>query len=509
MAEPPGHPLPTFERYRRRAGWILAPVAFVGLWVWPFEGLPEPAHRMLAILGLVMVLWLTEVLPLGATALLGPCLCVLLGVGEVRSVFQSFGHPVLFLFLGSFLLAAAMVRHGLSRRLALGLMGLPGMAERPGRLLAAYTATCVLLSMWISNTTTAAMMFPMALALLGEMARRQAVLTGTPVEPRDLPYTKALLLATAFGASIGGMATPVGSPPNLIGMALLREQAGVELSFLQWMAVGLPIAVVLAVFLVGYFHRACPAPRGVWTDAATWLAAARAQLGPWRREEIQVLAVFALTVTLWLLPGLAGLLLGPHSPPAQWLHRHLPEEICALLGALILFAIPGGDRRGCSTLSWEDVRTVDWGTILLFGGGLALGENVVASGLGQWLGRQLAAAVPHPDVFTLTVLFTGIAVLLTETTSNTATANLVVPMALAVSEAAGVWPVPPAVGACLGASLAFMLPVSTPPNALVYGSGWVSLGTMLRHGIMVDLVGMVVVVATVTFWLPWVLRGTG
>ncbi|MCX7865587.1 MAG: DASS family sodium-coupled anion symporter [Limisphaera sp.] len=509
MAEPAAPPLPTFERYRRRGGWILAPVVFVGLWAWPFDGLPEPAHRMLAILGLVMVLWLSEALPLGATALLGPCLCVLLGVGEVRSVFQSFGHPVLFLFLGSFLLAAAMVRHGLSRRLALALMSLPGVADRPARLLTAYTVTCVLLSMWISNTTTAAMMFPMGAALLREMARRQSVLTGQPVDPADLPYTKALMLVTAFGASIGGMATPVGSPPNLIGMALLREQAGVEISFLQWVALGLPIALVLAGFLVVYFHRVCPAPNGAWSNATTWLATARAQLGPWRRGEIQVLAVFALTVTLWLLPGLAGLLLGPDTAASRWLHRHLPEEICALLGALLLFALPAGDRRGQSTLSWEDVRTVDWGTILLFGGGLALGESVVSSGLGQWIGQQLAAAVPNPDPFTLTVLFTGIAVLLTETTSNTATANLVVPMALAVSEAAGVWPVPPALGACLGASLAFMLPVSTPPNALVYGSGWISLGTMLRHGLVTDLVGVVAVVATVTLWLPCVLRGAG
>jgi sodium-dependent dicarboxylate transporter 2/3/5 len=511
--DPRSEPWPSFvsgfDRVRRQVGWVMAPLVFAALWIWPVPDLPEPAHRTLAVLGLVMVLWLTEALPLGATALLGPCLCVVLGVGEAREMFRSFGHPILFLFLGSFLLAAAMVRHGLTRRMAVGLLSLPGVGERPGRLLVAFATACVVLSMWISNSTAAAMMFPMGLALLSEMARRQSVVLGRLVDPGDLPYGQGLMLVTAFGASIGGMATPVGSPPNLIGMAFLRERTGLDLSFLQWMALGLPISAVLTAFLVAYFCKVCPAPRGIGIGAERWVAEARAQLGRWSRGELQVLAVFALMVTLWLLPGAIGLLLGTEAAMYRWLRQHLPEEVCALVGALLLFALPVDAKRGETTLRWSDVRSVDWGTILLFGGGLALGEAAVSSGLAHWAGQKLAVLVLGPDLLLTTLLFTGIAVVLTETTSNTATANLVVPIALAVSEAAGVWPVPPALGACLGASLAFMLPVSTPPNALVYGSGWVPLVSMVRHGLVLDAAGVVVVVATVTWWLPWVLRWVG
>jgi sodium-dependent dicarboxylate transporter 2/3/5 len=498
--------LPVWDRYRRWVGWILGPVTGLGLWLWPVPELSVEAHRLLAVWGLVMVLWLTEALPLGATALLAACLCVVLGVGDARTVFRSFGHPVLFLFVGSFLLAAGMMRHGLSRRLAIGLLGLPGVAERPGRLLAAFALACGGLSMWVSNTSTAAMLFPMALAVITEWERRER---GAVAGRGSASPVSSLLLVVAFAASIGGMATPVGSPPNLIGLAFLREQAGVELSFFQWMVVALPVAAGLGGFLVGYFSRVCRGWAGESRAGTAWVEELRKGLGPWTRAEKQVLAAFLATVVLWVFPGLVSLLAGTDAALYRWWTRHLPEEVCALLGALVLFALPVDWRRGEFALGWEEIRRVDWGTILLFGGGLALGEAAVATGLAPWLGRKLVEMLPAGNTFALTLLFTVMAVLLTEVTSNTATANVVVPMALAAAQAAGVTPVAPAMGACLGASLAFMLPVSTPPNALVYGSGRVRLGTMLRHGLMLDVVGIVLVVMVTVWWLPWVLRWVG
>ena len=492
--------MPVWERRRRAAGWVLGPLVFGGLWVWPLPELSAEAHRLLAVWGLVMVWWVTEALPLGATALLGACLCVLLGVEEARAVFRSFGHPVLFLFVGSFLLAAGMVRHGLSRRLAVALLSLPGVAARPVRLLAAFAAACGVLSMWISNSSTAEMLFPMALAVIAEWAGAGHASVCT----RRLEG--ALLLVVAFAASIGGMATPVGSPPNLIALAFLREQAGLHLTFLQWMVVALPVAAGLGVFLVLYFAAVCGGGRSGPADLTLRMRALRAELGPWTRGEKQVMGAFGLTVTLWLFPGVVSVVAGMDSPLYRWWERHLPEEVCALLGALMLFALPVDLRRGEFALGWEEIRRLDWGTILLFGGGLALGEAAVRTGLAPWLGRRLVEALPVTHVFTLTLLFTVAAVVLTETTSNTATANLVVPMALAAARAADVWPVAPALGACLGASLAFMLPVSTPPNAMVYASGRVPLGSMLRHGLVLDLAGIVLVVAAATWWMPWVLR---
>jgi len=494
-----------FERWRRRAGLVLAPAVFALAWWAPLAGLAEAAHRLLAVFGLVIVLWITEAIPLAATALLGPTLCVVLGVSTDREVFKSFGHPILFLFLGSFLLAEAMLRHGLNRRIAFCILGLPAAARSPARLLAAFGLICGLLSMWISNTTATAMMFPIGLAILTEMARHRSVVVGREVRVAELRYSAGLMLVAAFASSIGGLATPVGSPPNLIGRAFVREHLGREITFFQWMVLGVPLAAALIAFLVFYLSRACPAPADLLAGSRGWIREQQAQLGRATRAEKNVLVAFGLTVGLWLLPGIVALVAGVDAPVYRWLSRHLPEGVGALLGALLLFVLPVDWRRGQFTLSWSDARRIDWGTILLFGGGLALGEAMFATGLAQWLGERLAQALQTRTTLGLIVLFTGVAVLLTETTSNTATANMVIPVAIAVAGAAGVPPLQPALAACFGASLAFMLPVSTPPNALVYGSGCVPLLQMLRHGLVVDAVGMTAVVVVTYFVVPRVL----
>jgi sodium-dependent dicarboxylate transporter 2/3/5 len=495
-----------FEFWRRRLGGLLAPIVFLTLWFLPVTGLSEGAHRLLAVVGLVITLWVSEAIPLAVTALLGPALCVVLGVSSEREVFKSFGHPILFLFLGSFLLAEGMLRHGLNRRIAFLILGIDWVARSPARILAAFGVITGTLSMWISNTTAAAMMFPIVVAILTEMARRQSELSGREVKFTELKFGTGLMLAAAFAASIGGMATPVGTPPNLIGIGFIERSLGLKITFFQWMMIGVPLAVVLITVLVLYLNRVCPANADLLSESTVWIREQKARLGPLTRGEKNVLLAFAVTVTLWLLPGLVAATAGVNAPFYQWLNQHLPEGVCAVLGATLLFVLPVNGARNESTLTWSDAKRIDWGTILLFGGGLALGEAMFSTGLAKWVGEGLAGSLQTHTALGLIVLFTCIGTLLTETTSNTAAANMLVPVAISVAQAAGVSPLQPAIAVCFAASLAFMLPVSTPPNAVVYGSGCVPLTKMIRHGLVLDLISMVAVVATVYWLVPLVIR---
>lgn len=264
--------------------------------------------------------------------------------------------------------------------------------------------------------------------------------------------------------------------------------------------------MVLIAFLVIYLNRACPAGVGVLGESAAWIREQKSKLGRLPRGERNVLLAFGATVLLWLLPGLVALGAGVDAPAYRWLNAHLPEGVCSLLGASLLFVLPVDWSRGEFTLTWREAGRIDWGTILLFGGGLAMGDAMFGTGLAKWMGEGLAGLLHTQTTLGLIVLFTVITTVLTETTSNTATANMIVPVAIAVAQAAGVSPVALALAACLAASLAFMLPVSTPPNAVVYGSGCVPLTKMIRHGLVLDAVAVVAVIATVYWLAPLVLR---
>lgn len=494
-----------FERWRKTLGIPLAPLAFTLLWLMPFSGLNMQAHRLLAVFGLVVVLWITEAIPLAVTALLGPSLAVVCGVMSEREMFRSFGNPILFLFLGSFLVAEGMLRHGLNRRIAFALLGTRWAARTPGRVLGAFAGITALLSMWISNTAATAMMFPIALAILSEMAQHKSQAAGRKVAVGELRFGTGLMLATAFAASIGGMATPVGTPPNLIGIGFAERMLGRHITFFQWMCFGVILAAFLTAFLAFYLNRTCPAESCLPAVSPTWMRSQALTLGPLKRAEKNVLLAFGVTVVLWVLPGAFAVLLGTTSPIYEWMNSRVPEGVAALLGATLLFLLPADWSKREFTLEWKDARNVDWGTIMLFGGGLALGGAMFSTGLAKWMGEGLAATFNVHSSFGLIVLFAVLAVVLTETTSNTAAANMMVPVAIAVSQSAGVDPIQPVIAVCLSSSLAFMLPVSTPPNAIVFGSGCVPILAMIRHGFVMDFVSVAGVVAVVYWIVPLVI----
>jgi sodium-dependent dicarboxylate transporter 2/3/5 len=486
-----------FERRRRAAGAVAAPLILATLWFAPLPALSVEARHLFAIVGMALVLWMTEAIPLAATALLAPSLCVLAGLGPAREVFKPFADPVIFLFIGSFMLGQAMLKHGLNRRFAFTILSLPWVGAHPARLYAAFGGITAATSMWVSNAATTAMMLPIGLAILTELGTRRGI-----AEPRSTPFAAGLVLITAFAASVGGVATPIGTPPNLIGIGAVERLTGVKVTFFDWMRVGLPVAVVLTGFLVWRFARTCPAPAGSLEGNRDWLRAEAARLGPWTRGQLNVVGVFAAAVCLWVLPGFVALLAegGPESPAYLWLGSRLPESVVGLLAASALFLLPADPARARATLGWHDAAGIDWGTILLFAGGMALGELMFATGLARWIGDGLAGIFHARSVLGLTVLFAAVGILVSETTTNTASATMIVPIAIAVAKSAGVDPLKPALAACLGCSMGFLLPVSTGPNAMAYGTGCVPLRAMMRHGLWLDAVSLVAIVASVTFF---------
>ena len=478
---------------RRRIGAALAPVVFLLLITVPIAGLSPAAHRLAAVLGAVVVLWVTEALPLPVTALLGAAVCVLLQVAPAREVFAPFADPLMFLFIGAFILARGIFLHGLDRRVAYAVLSLPWVGARPSRILLAFGVVTALLSGWISNTATTAMMFGIGLSILAALRSPQA---GATIDPR---YATALMLMTSFAASVGGLATPVGTPPNLIGLAFIRSQLGVNIPFFSWMLIGVPVVVVLFGLLYVYLNAAAPAGVRELPASAELIRHERQRLGPWTRGQRSVACAFALTVALWILPGVVAVVAGEDSATYQALGRQLPEGVAALLGAMLLFILPG--EKGAA-ITWQEAVQIDWGVVLLYGGGFALGVLSFQTGLADAMGRGLTGILPIDGSFGMLVASVVVAVVLSETTSNTAAANMVVPVVISVARAAGLDPLEPALGATMAASLGFMLPVSTPCNAIVYGSGYIPLGQMIRHGLVLDLAGIVVIVTLVRLLVP-------
>jgi len=478
---------------RGRIGATLAPAVFLLFLVLPLSGLTRAAHRLAAVLAAVVVLWITEALPLPVTALLGAAVCVLLQVAPAKEVFAPFADPLMFLFIGAFILSRAIFLHGLDRRVAYAVLSLPWVGARPSRILFAFGAVTAAISAWISNTATTAMMFGIGLSILAAL---RAPDSRTSIAPA---YATALMLMTSFAASIGGLATPVGTPPNVIGLGFIRARLNVEIPFFSWMLIGVPIVVILFGLLYWYLNAVAPAGLRELPGSADVIRQERARLGPWTTGQRSVALAFVVTVALWVLPGLVALVAGEHSAIYQLLVRRVPEGVAALLGALLLFVLPGEKGRA---MTWPDAVQIDWGVVLLYGGGFALGVLSFQTGLAEAMGRGLTGVLPISSSLGMLVASIVVAVVLSETTSNTAAANMVVPVVISIAQAAGFDPVEPALGATLAASLGFMLPVSTPCNAIVYGSGYIPLRQMMRHGLALDLAGILVVVTLVRLLSP-------
>ena len=425
----------------------------------------EPLRTGLALFALIGSLWMTQALHISVTALLVPLLCVLTGVFTVKEALASFANPVIFLFLGGFALAAALARHGLDRALAIGVLRLArGRRALAFVLLFALTAA---LSMWISNTATAAMMLPLALGLLQRQGRQAEEEAGAALRDRVF-----VLLGLAYSASIGGIGTLVGSPPNAIAAA----QAGI--GFAQWLRIGLPMVSLLLPLMVGVLYL-------LLRPSLAGRSEVPHERFEWTRPRLAAICIFGLTVVGWV----------GSAPLSRWLGVEADFDTLVALAAIAALFVT-------RTLRWDDLESgANWGVLLLFGGGLALSHMMGSTGASRFLADQLVAFVHGAPPLLLLVAVVAFVVMLTELVSNTASAALLVPIFLSVSGSLGMSPAALAAAIAVSASCAFMLPVATPPNAIVYGTGEVPQGWMMRCGLVLNLVCIVVISAGVSFAL--------
>ena len=494
-----------FERRMKTTGLVVGPLAALAVFALNPGNHPTEARRLLAVLALTIAFWVTEAIPLPATALLASALCIVLGVAPVKAVLAPYADPVIFVFVGSFLLAEAFTRYGLDQRVAGMFLGSGRLARRPiGRMLGVGGASA-LVSTCLSNTATAALMTPIAIG---------AVRSPGSAHGRRVPaWVSGVVLMVAYGASVGGMATLIGTPPNLLVAGFVERLAGVHVGFVDWLLFGVPISLVLFVASVLFTHlvlgrdavAAAPADAA---GAVRGVAPAGGATSPGPTDGAQkagarwTVAAFALAAALWTLPSGASLVLGASSPLATALAAHLPEAGVAVLCATLLFVAPVEWRERRFALTWEDGRRVNWGIILLFGGGLSLGTLADSTGIASWVGaglQQIGLARTPAGLLFCAVALT---IVVSEFASNTAAAALLVPMVIAAAEAAGFDPVRPALGVGLAATCGFIFPVSTPPNAIVFGTGLVPLRRMIRTGILLDVTALVVIWAGLVLLTP-------
>jgi len=469
-------------RVQALAGLVAGPLVLVGMLLAPVpEGLSPGAWHAAAVGLLMAIWWITEAIPIPATSLLPLVFFPLLGVGTIQETASPYAHPLIFLFLGGFLLALGMQRWGLHRRTALTIIRAIG--TNPRSIILGFMVASAALSMWVSNTATAMMMLPIGLSVV------QLVRDSDAAEDRVRTFAVVLMLGVAYACNIGGTGTIIGTPPNALLAGFMSETYGVELGFAEWMTVGLPFVVLglpLAYVLLTRVAfsmdlERLPGGRALIRDELE-------RLGPMSRPEWMVAAVFIAVATLWITrPLLSDAVPG------------LSDAGIAMAGATALFVLPADKRFSTFVLDWDTARDLPWGVLLLFGGGLSLASAVERTGLATWIGESLSAASVLPVVLVIAAVSITI-ILLTELTSNTATTAAFLPVMASVAVGIGQNPYLLLVPTALSASCAFMLPVATPPNAIVYGSNVLQISDMARAGVWLN-VAFAVLVTTVAYGL--------
>jgi solute carrier family 13 (sodium-dependent dicarboxylate transporter), member 2/3/5 len=483
-----------WSRHIAQIGLFAGPLlALLCVWLLPVDGALTPAGRTTAAIGLWMaVWWMTEAIPLPATALLPVVAFPLAGVQTAAQTLQPYASDIIFLFMGGFIIGLAMQRWGLHTRIGLAIVRRVGTS--PVRLVGGFMAATALLSMWISNTAAAMMMLPVAMSVVQLVQQRM----DHPPPATALALERwgvSLMLGLAYGASIGGLGTLIGSPPNLILASFARTQLGIDISMLDWMLLGVPlVALLLPLTWLWLVRVAFPLRLVIDETTQQQIREDLARQTPMTHGERLVLIVFVLTALGWLL----------RLPLSRWLDLpQLSDATIAMAGALLLFVLPVDRDKRQYVMDWDTAARLPWGILLLFGGGLSLAGAISHNGVDAWLASGFMALAGIPPLAMLLAV-TSLVIFLTELTSNTAVANTLIPVLSAVAVGLGLAPLPLLMAVALAASCAFMLPVATPPNAIVYGSGMVSIAQMMRAGLALNLLAIAVIsllIHTVGRWI--------
>jgi len=458
---------------RRLTGLLLGPALFLLFLLLPLpQGMSPAAQHVAAVTLLMAVWWISEAIPIAATALLPIVFFPLLGVMSTAQTTSAYANHLIYLFLGGFLIAMAMQKWNLHRRIALHTIRLVGVSL--SRTVLGFMLATAFLSMWISNTATAMMMLPIGMAVIATHNRGGE---------EDKGFGPALMLGIAYAASIGGVATLIGTPPNAILAGILEKTTGTTIGFAQWLGLALPLSLLMLAIAWFYLtHLAYPVSGATAANTRALLRDELRQLGPTTKEEKWILLIFLAVASAWILRGLVE---------AAWL-KGVGDATIAMAGATLLFLIPSDWRRGEFLLDWQSAVKLPWEIIILFGGGFTLAGGFAASGLTEWLVSQLGLLQGTPP-WLLIAAVTLLVIFLTEVTSNTATATIVLPVVGALAGAMGMAPTALMIPAAIAASYAFMLPVATPPNAIVFSSGAITIPQMARAGLWMNLIATVVI----------------
>ncbi len=473
---------------RKRVGLFIAPVVFLAMLVLPAPEAMTPEAWRTAAVGILMAMWwVTEAIPIPATAVLPMVLFPLLGIVPIGAATAPYANPIIFLFLGGFIIALGMQKWELHRRIALTVVSWLG--TQPHRLVLGFMVATAFLSMWVSNTATAVMMMPIGLSVIALVAPKTE--TG---ELGQLNFGTSLMLGVAYAASVGGLATLIGTPPNALLAGFMSTAYDIEIGFAQWMLVGLPLTIVaLPIVWVMLTRVVFPIQIKEVPGGRERIREELDKLGPLSKAEARVGIVFCLTAVAWVTrPLLEAILPG------------LNDTSIAIAAALVLFLMPSGanGNGGRFILDWETAEELPWGVLLLFGGGLSLANAVTTTGLADWIGMSLGGLVALPTIV-LVLIVALVVIFLTELTSNTATAAAFLPVLAPLAVALGQSPFLLVVPAALAASCAFMMPVATPPNAIVYGTGYVTIPQMAKAGIGLNMMFVVLVTVLVYSVMLW------
>lgn len=472
-------------------GLFLGPVLFVlTLLFFQPEGLSTEARGVLASTIWIATWWITEAIPIPATSLLPLVLFPLTNSLDMKVTASSYGDETIFLFMGGFIIALAMEKWNLHRRIAISIISMVG--TNMDRIVLGFMIATGFLSMWISNTATAMMMIPIGLAIINQVADGLKNDPSIDTSPQRFAFGKALMLGIAYSASLGGIATLIGTPPNTLLAGAINKMYGIELSFAGWMLFGVPFAwIFIFVTWIYLVKIAFPSKLKTMPGGRAVIDKQKKDLGAASIEEKLVFVVFALAAFSWIT---RTFLLSKFVDG-------LTDGMIAVIFAIVLFAIPSVNRKGDRLMDWQTAVKLPWGILLLFGGGLAIASGFVSTGLSEWIGAQLMG-LEGVSVIVLIFLVAALVLALTEITSNTATASMMYPIMASLAVALGVHPYALMIAAGVAASCAFMLPVATPPNAAVFGSGYIKITDMMKAGFALNVFGVVFITLSIYFLLP-------
>ena len=472
----------------KKIGFFLGPLLFVlTRYFTNFEGLSNEGNAVLASTLWIAVWWITEAIPIAATSLMPIILFPLSDGLSLSETTSSFGHRFVFLYLGGFILALSIEKWNLHKRIALNIIKIIGTNIK--KIILGFMVATAFLSMWISNTATSVMMLPIGIAIIKQMKD----LKNTP-ENENLIFGKSLMLSIAFSASIGGVATLIGTPPNLVFAGIIQEIYNIEISFLEWFMFGLPISIILLFIAWVYLTNvAFKFKQDKFDEGKKEINRQLKAIGSMCYEEKIVLTVFILTGIAWIT---RSFILNKFLP-------NLDDSIIALISGISLFMFQTNNKSDEKNkiMNWEDAVKLPWGILLLFGGGLAIAQGFQSSGLATWIAQNMVQLEGFSVFLILLVVITAVN-FLTEITSNLATTAMLLPILAPTAVILGVHPYILMVGATIAASCAFMLPVATPPNAVVFGSGYLKMSDMVRVGVLMNFISIIVILLMVYFVLP-------